>query len=319
MWERIAEFFRRLLRRGPPQPGHFVAGYKLAWDGFLRAAPWVWPARRYLLYVPRGFSRWTRRPMLVLLHGCKQTPEELAAATRIAAVADDNGWLVLLPRQARKANPWGCWNWFDPATSAGHGEAAIVAAQVRTVRRRFRAHPRRIVVAGLSAGGALAAALGVRHPELFAGVWVHSGLACGAASSAAAALGVMKRGADTDTRRIGEEARAAHPAARVPLMLLHGGRDTVVDGVNAGQLLAQYLALNGAAATAGAESRVELPEARSMRVTEYRDGAGVLARRVDVEQLGHAWSGGDESYAFNDPAPPDATALLAAFVREVAG
>ena len=324
---RLSEFLARLVRRAPPTPGHYIAGHKFAWRGRLDAAPWLWPAREYLLYVPRGYGRWTRRPLLVLIHGCKQTPEDIAAGTRIAAMADEYGWLVLLPRQSDKANPWSCWNWFDTATSAGHGETAIVAAQVRAVRRRYRVHPRRIFVAGMSAGGTLAATLGVRHPEMFAGVFVHSGLACGAASGPAAAMQVTSRGADTDTQQIGAQARAAAPGkARLPLLVIHGERDEVVARINAFQLVRQYLALNGVTLSQASgrdderpppdyEFNLELSGGRAMKVAEYRERRRVVARLVQVPELGHAWSGGDASYPFNDPDPPDATGMLGEFVE----
>ena len=298
MLAKLREFLSRLFRRAPPRPGHYVSGHKFAWRGRLDMAPWLWPTREYLLYVPRGYGLWTRRPLVVLIHGCKQTPEELAAATRIAAMADKYGWLVLLPRQSSKANPWSCWNWFDTATSAGRGEVAIVAAQVRAVRRSHRVHPRRIFAAGMSAGGTLAATLGVRHAELFAGVFVHSGMACGAASGPAAAIGVMSRGADTDPRQIGAQARAvAGGKVRVPLLVIHGERDTVVAKINAMQLVEQYRALNG--------------ETLSPALSQGRGST----RLVMVPELGHAWSGGDAAYPFNDANSPDATAMLGEFVE----
>src|SRR5258708_21253578 len=178
----LRQFLPRFSRRAPPLPGHFVSGHKFAWRGRLDAAPWLWPSREYILYVPRGYGRWTRRPLVVLLHGCGQNPEDFAAATRIAALADEYGWLVLLPRQSDKANPWSCWNWFDTATSHGHGETAIVVAQVKAVRRRYRVHPRRIFVAGLSPGGPPPAPPRAHPPPPFAGGFVPSGLATRAPS-----------------------------------------------------------------------------------------------------------------------------------------
>ena len=316
---RIREFFARVLRLPPPAPGYFVKDRKMSLRGWLHSAPWLWPSREYLLYVPRGYGRWSRRPLLVLLHGCKQTPETFAAATRIAELADERKWLVLLPRQTDKANPWSCWNWFDGATSAGRGETAIVAAQIRAVRGRYRVHPRRVFVAGFSAGGALATALAVRRPELFAGVFVHSGIACGAASSASAALNVMSAGADTDPRKIGELARAqAGGAVHLPLFVLHGVLDSVVAEVNAGQVVRQFLALNGYARTGAAgelpspdvEATVTLASGRAVTTSEYRDGPRLLVRMVRITGLDHAWSGGDPAYPHNDPEPPDATSLL---------
>lgn len=321
---RLRELFARIFG-APRKPGHFVAGRAFSWHGRLAAAPFVWPSRDYLLYVPNGYGGWTRRPLVVLIHGCKQTPEELAAGTRIAALADRHGWLVLMPRQTGKANPWSCWNWFDRATAAGRGEAAIVAAQVRSVRRRYRVHPRRVFVAGMSAGGALAATLGVHHSRLFSGIFVHSGIASGAASGPASAISVMTRGADTDPEAIATRARAAAGGAvRLPLLAIHGERDATVAPVNAFQLVRQFLSLNGRPASGDArdarpapdfESIVPLADGRKMTVAEYRDGRRVTARLVQVPGLAHAWSGGDAAFAYNDPAPPDATELLGEFIE----
>jgi poly(hydroxyalkanoate) depolymerase family esterase len=327
LWARAKAFFSKLFRRKPPEPGRFESGAQFAFRGLLATAPWILPRREYLVYVPRGHARWRRVPLLVLLHGCRQTPEEIAAASRITALADELGSLVLLPRQNPRANAWGCWNWFDSPTAHGWGETAIVVAQIRAVRRKYRINSKRVFVAGMSAGGGLASALGVRRPDVVAGVFVHSGVACGAASSAVAALGVLRNGADTDYIGIAREARArANPRALpVPLLVIHGGDDAVVAPVNATQLVRQYLALNGHPA-AGAGSTVELPpadrtetangpDARAATTSEWRVAGNLVARHIRVEGLGHAWSGGDGKYPYNDPQPPDATALFGAFVR----
>jgi poly(hydroxyalkanoate) depolymerase family esterase len=324
--ERVRSAIARLFRRTPPAPGRFVSGSKFSWSGWIAATPWAWPSREYLVYVPRGYSRWRRRPLLVLLHGCRQTPEEIATGTRIAALADRNGWLVLLPRQTEKANPWRCWNWFDTRTSSGDGEAAVVLAQLRAVRRAYRAHPRRIFVAGMSAGGALAATLGMDPRQTFAGVFVHSGIASGAASSALAALDVMARGADTPYERIAATARARNPGRVVPLCAIHGGRDEVVAQINAVQLVRQYLVRNGRIeAMERPPAELPAPDAdmsrdvgdhRTMHTIEYRIGDRVVVRLVRVPELGHAWSGGDAALSYNDAEPPDATALLGDFIVE---
>jgi poly(hydroxyalkanoate) depolymerase family esterase len=318
--------FAGIFRRKPPEPGRFESGSKFSWRGWLASRPWTWPSRDYLLYVPKGYGGWRRRTLIVLIHGCKQTPEDIAAATRIATHADAHGWLVLLPRQVAKANPWSCWNWFDTATSAGRGEAAIVAAQIRAVRRSYRVHPRRIYAVGMSAGGCLAAVLGLRHPALFAGVFVHSGVACGAASAPLTAMRVLAHGADTDYEQIGAEARAEAPrrALPVPLLAISGADDAAVAEINAIQLVRQYLVFNGKLVPhaippnelplADHEATSTLAEARTMTVSDYRDGPRLLVRRVRVAGLAHAWSGGDDAFPYNDANPPDATALLAEFV-----
>ncbi|MDQ6917021.1 MAG: PHB depolymerase family esterase [Pseudomonadota bacterium] len=327
---RVRAFVDRLFRRKPPEPGRFESESKFSWRGWLTSSPWVWPSRDYLLYVPRGYGGWRRRPLIVLLHGCKQTPEDIAAATRIAAHADANDWLVLLPRQTSKANLWSCWNWFDGATSAGRGEAAIIAAQIKAVRRSHRVHPRKIFAAGMSAGGCVAAVLGLRQPQLFAGVFVHSGVACGAASAPLKAMSVLAHGADTDYESIGADARAAAPRGALPVTLLAiaGADDHAVAEINTRQLVAQFLAFNGKPVPHSAtpdilppadhEMATTLAGGRIMTVSNYRVDGRVVARWIRISGLGHAWSGGDDAFPYNDPKPPDATALLAQFVAEFA-
>ena len=146
LWARVRGVFARLVRRAPPPPGRFERGSKFSWRGWIGSAPWAWPARDYLVYVPRGHAGWRRRPLLVLLHGCRQTPEEIAAGTRITQLADERGWLVLLPRQTTQANAWGCWNWFDRRTIAGKGQAAIAAHPRERARTRLERRRRRFCV-----------------------------------------------------------------------------------------------------------------------------------------------------------------------------
>ena len=322
IWSRARDFFGRLFRPAPPAPGRFETGSKFSWRGWVPAAPWVLPSRDYLVYVPRGHARFRRRPLLVLLHGCRQTPEEIAAGTRIAAFADERDWLVLLPRQARDANSWGCWNWFDQRTAAGKGEAAIVAAQVRAVRRIYGAHPRRMFVVGMSSGACLAAVLGLHFTKLFAAVGVHSGVACGAASSPVNAFKVLSTGADTDIDAIALQAREQSSSRALPLCVIQGDSDNVVAPRNAVELVHQYLVFNGLPLQAGAGSGLPtadaslstvLADGRTMITDDYRVDGRIVARLIRVTGLGHAWSGGDAAFAYNDSRPPDATALFGEF------
>jgi len=330
---RLWQFLRGLFRR-EVEPGRFESGTKGSWKGWLESAPLVVPRRDYLVYLPSGHSRWRRAPVLVMCHGCKQTPEEIAAASRITDFADAHGWIVLLPRQKESANPWRCWNWFDRRTAAGTGESAILMAQLDSVRHAYRADAGRVIVAGMSAGGALAAALSLRHADAVRGVFVHSGLACGAASGPATALHVMRRGPDTDTEAIARDERRAMAAnLRLPLCVVHGEQDDVVAPVNAIALVRQYLRLNDHPALArplpeGAsdalppadrESREALAGGRVVHTRDWCDGERLVVRYVSVPGLAHAWSGGDARYPYNDPEPPPATEILARFAADVAG
>ena len=329
LWVRAKSIFDRLFA-SEPEPGRFESGSKWSLRGFVAAAPFVAPSREYLVYVPRGRSVWRRAPLIVLCHGCRQTPEEFAQGSRITDLADRHGFVVLLPRQKDSANPWRCWNWFDTRTMSGAGEAAIVAAQIRSVRRRYRCHRQRVLVAGMSAGGAFAAVMGVRYPDLVKAVAVHSGLACGAAKSPLSAIAVMQSGPEQDVAAIGDVARAtARPRdLPIPLLAVHGEADPVVSPRNAAALVRQYLHLNGHASTRAAdatssampaadtESRTTLANGRVEVVREWRSHGRLIVRLVEVTGLGHAWSGGDPTLAYNDAEAPDATALVGAFLAD---
>ena len=203
--QRLRSALARWFGRAPT-PGRWLEGSTFALSGFIWLRPWVLPRRRYRLYIPANRRRDERLPVLVLIHGCRQDAETFARGTRIAALADQERFLVLMPDQSDGANDWRCWNWFDTRTIAGKGEAAIVARMARTVARKHDADFGRIVAAGLSSGAALAAVLGIRHADVFDAVVTHAGIACGATSTPFTALAVLKRGPETDIARIGREA-----------------------------------------------------------------------------------------------------------------
>lgn len=321
VWRRTAGFLQRLFRRAPPAPGRFSLGQRSSLHGFISVSP-APPWRDYLLYLPRGHDASRRAPLVVWLHGCQQDPEAFAAGSRIAAVADDRGFLVLLPRQNRLANSQRCWNWFDPRTAGGAGEAAIVAAQVSAVMQKVAVDRRRIYVAGLSSGGTLAATLALRAPQLFAGVAVHSATPCGAATNTSTAARVMAEGPDGATDAIAAAARRNAPeGARVPALVIQGSADTTVAPVNAVFLARQFLLLNGLGLK-------ELPAAPALpspqrSASVYRDGKyevgeyyaqGRLAvRLIRVDGLGHAWSGGDAGLPYFAARGPNATRLVCEF------
>ncbi|MGQ0547518.1 MAG: extracellular catalytic domain type 1 short-chain-length polyhydroxyalkanoate depolymerase [Betaproteobacteria bacterium] len=295
-------------RRAPPQPGRFALRQKSSLHGFIgafAAPPW----REYLLYLPRGMEGLRRPPLVVWMHGCRQDPEEFAAGTRIARLADERGFVVLLPRQNRLANSERCWNWFDRRTARGLGEAAIVAAQAADVLERFGLDEKRVYVAGMSSGGGLAAALALHKPDLVRAVAFHSGVPCGVANDAADAHRVMAEGPKGDV--------LPTTRGRVPALIIHGKDDATVAPVNAVHLARQFIAFNGGEVPPGAAlprpGMLPLPWRSNGPDGDYYVGRRLAARVLTIAGLGHAWSGGDPAHPFFAAEGPDATELICDF------
>ncbi len=255
--------------------------------------------RPYRLYVPS--HRAMRMPLLVMLHGCTQTPEDFAAGTRMNTLAEAAGLVVLYPAQVASANQQRCWNWFNPADQQREaGEPSLIAGMTRQVLAEHAGDPARVYVAGLSAGGAQAAIMARTYPDLFAAVGVHSGLACGAASDMVSAFAAMRQGKPG----LGRHA--------VPCIIFHGDADHTVNPRNAAAVASQA----GAAGVVDTEQG-QVPGGLAYTRTRQRAPDG----RIAVEQwmvhgAGHAWSGGSAEGSYTEPRGPDASREMLRFFRE---
>jgi poly(hydroxyalkanoate) depolymerase family esterase len=277
----------------------------------------------YRLYLPSGSSGRDSLQLIVMLHGCRQDSLSFAEGTRMNALAEKGRCAVLYPEQSKHSNPLRCWNWFDSASLAGQGEAALIARLIDQVKERRPIDPRRIYVVGMSAGGAMACILAVRHSRLFAACAIHSGMMYGAASSPMQALAAMRSGPSAESidkaRRLVRE--AAESEAVVPTLVIHGDRDATVNPVNAEQIIgqlkarAEYINPSAGALVASDERHID-SGSRTYRQQDYTQEGRVVLRKVVVEGLGHAWSGGDAQYEFNDAAGPDAGRLILDFVAQ---
>jgi len=265
-------------------------------------------ARRYKLYSPPGLQPGERVPMLVMLHGCGQDAKEIAATTRMNQIAAQKRFVVLYPEQDRLANPKGCWNWFDTQSGRAYGEAALVMAAIDQACLLYPVDRERVAVAGLSAGASMAALLATRYPERFKAVVMHSGIPPGTAHSALTALRAMQGGRATSPLPTTVSADAA---SRPPLLVIHGNVDTVVD-VGNGRTAAQVWA-DAAGARATAQRHVQRGKRYAMKVTDFKHRGKTVATLVDVERLGHAWSGGVAKAPFSDARGPDASRMVWAF------
>ncbi len=281
-------------------------------------------SRGYFLYVPSGLRRSTAAPLVMMLHGCTQTPVEFAATTRFNALADRNGVVLVYPHQTVAHNMQRCWNWFDPRhQSRLAGEPAILAGLVRSLladTRRFTIDPERIYVAGISAGGAMALTLGATHPDVFAAVGVHSGPPFKSASGGRDALAAMA--GRTDLPGLGEI--PARELGLPPTIVFQGTRDHTVRPVAAERITTQWLEVSAAAHGPDDPRRVVRSRtaptstgARTSTVTRWYSARGrnVLESWL-VTGLGHAWSGGSAKGSFSDPVGPRAATQMWRFLSQ---
>lgn len=270
-------------------------------------------ARRFKLYRPPELEANERLPLLVMLHGCGQTAAAFAASTRMNSLAARERFLVLYPEQDRLANPQACWNWFDTASGKAFAEGGLIMRAIDQVCVLHPVDRARVAVAGLSAGASMAALLATRHPERFKAVVMHSGVPPGTAHSGMSALGAMHGRRSTRSLAVSAAAMGVKPgAAWPPLLVIHGGLDHVVADENAHAAVQAWAEASGARAS---KPRLQQRGKRyPMQLTDFKVGPRCVARLVEVNGLGHAWSGGAKSQAFSDPQGPDASRMVWHFV-----
>jgi len=289
----LPSFFARL--RGLLFPDRF------AWAAYTNR----FGTRRYKVYRPRSGGR--ARPLVVMLHGCNQNADDFAAGTRMNQLADRLGFLVAYPEQSVAANPSRCWNWFkDSNHERDAGEPSIIAGITREVIARHGADPRRVYVAGLSAGGGMAAIMGHTYPDLYAAVGIHSGLPYAAASDVRSAVAAM-RGlrATMDPRYRPSLFRA------IPTIVFHGDLDTTVHARNAEQAIVQ-----AGPREEDIKETVEKGQENGRRYTRttQADASGrTVIEHWLVHGTGHAWSGGSAGGSHTDPQGPDASREMLKF------
>lgn len=257
-------------------------------------------ARAYKHFVPPQASLGAPLPLIVMLHGCTQDADDFARGTQMNDLACEQGFHVLYPEQSREANPQGCWNWFKANhQQRGRGEVETLATMIREAVDTHGIDASRVYVAGLSAGGAMAAALAAAYPDLVAAFGVHSGLAAGVASDLPSALGAMK----------GQGGRAA-PRLLTPAIVFHGDADSTVHASNGEAVFASVLPETGSVQRERIVSANGRAATRQRRITPE---GRVLAEHWVLHGAGHAWSGGSARGSHTDPRGPSASAEMLRF------
>jgi poly(hydroxyalkanoate) depolymerase family esterase len=267
--------------------------------------------RTYKLYVPSNPSARQSLPLIVMLHGCTQGPDDFAAGTRMNTLAEEKRCFVLYPAQANSANQSRCWNWFRREDQArDRGEPSIIAGMTREIVRRYSIDARRVYIAGLSAGGAMAAVMAVTYPELYAAAGIHSGLACGSAHDLPSALAAM-RGMPAGPGRTAPPGAASHAT---PTIVFHGDQDSTVHPRNGANVIAQSHHHEGGPGGQVSSERGQAAGGHSYTRTVHRDAAGrVVLEHWLVHGGGHAWFGGSQAGSYTDARGPNASAEMIRF------
>jgi poly(hydroxyalkanoate) depolymerase family esterase len=291
-------------------------------------------SRNYVLWVPSTYDKRKPTALVMLLHGCMQTPQDVAAISGMNLVADKNNFLVVYPEQTREANPLRCWNWFDAKhQERDAGEPALLAAIIKQVGSTHHLDARHVYIAGISAGAAMAVVMGAAYPDLFSGIGVMAGLAFKAGTTVETGLAAMKQGGP-DPKQLGLlafEAMTKGPRGksvrRMPVIVFHGDADPYLSPLNADQVIAQWAKTNDYLDDGKDNDSVKSEPARTFEESvpgghdyiryvygDYSDR--LLMEKWIVKGLGHAWSGSPAAAAFADPKGPSASAEMWRFFTE---
>jgi poly(hydroxyalkanoate) depolymerase family esterase len=262
-------------------------------------------SRAYRLFIPSRYQG-QPLPLVVMLHGCTQSPEDFAAGTRMNFIAEEQTCFVVYPAQHSRANHAKCWNWFRATDQQrDNGEPSLIAGITRQVMRDYSVDPKRVYVGGLSAGAAAAAIMGTTYNDLYAAIGVHSGLACGAAIDLPSAFVAMRQGGGSDGKAI--------PGDRppVPTIVFHGDRDLTVHPNNGDQVLEQF---KKSTSTKKKVHRGRISGGHAYTRTIHTDASGRgIFEHWNIHGAGHAWSGGSPAGSYTDPRGPDATREMLRF------
>lgn len=287
-------------------------------------------SRPYFVYTPVNYQVGTVVPLIVMLHGCTQTPTDFAAGTQMNVLADQKQFIVVYPQQTSADNSLSCWNWFQPADQArGGGEPAIIAGIVQTVEQttsQWSIDTNRVYVAGMSAGAAMAVIMAATYPDIFAAMGSESGLEYQAATSETAATTAQTQGGPDPTQQGQAAYNAMGSAAReVPTIVFQGQSDFTVHPVNGDQIVQQWMETDHLASKGTYNASFNSPSTttngqvpgsggHSYTVQTWNDNNGnEIEEYWKINGMGHAWSGGSSSGSFTDPNGPSATNAMYTF------
>lgn len=282
--------------------------------------------RTYKLFIPSGYSAGTAVPLVVMLHGCSQTPDNIANETELNTYAEAQTFIAVYPQQTSANNNLQCWNWFEPAhQSRGSGEPASIAGITNQVKSQYSVDPDQVYVAGFSAGAAMTVIMGATYPDIYSGIAVGAGLEYKAATSSINAWSAMSSGGpNPNTQGNAAYSAMGSNADLVRVIVFHGTSDYTVQSVNGNQVISQWAQTNDRASDGSDNNNIDdtaeqtindaIPGGRSFTRSIYEDSSGnVVMEKYLITGMGHAWSGGPSGGSYTDPQGPEATELMLDF------
>ncbi len=258
--------------------------------------------------------------LLVVLHGCTQTGSDMAVGGRLNEAAEKYGFIALYPEQTYSANPLKCWNWFNTANQKREGgdEAQAIVELVKTQIAKFGIDPKKVIIAGFSAGGAMASNLAACYSDVFSGALVASGLEYAAATSESGARSAMSRGPSFSIEESAQRAYLCQEQrdSLIPIMVVHGSTDYLVNGINFQRTGQQFLMLNTEIARV-MYGRAEVTEQEGEQIgnglnatfLEAKVNGITVLKTFMVNGMGHAWSGGGNG-SYMEPRGVDVPTLI---------
>lgn len=282
----------------------------------------------YAVYVPSRRRPGTPTALVVVLHGCNESADLLAAASEYNSVAEHNRFIVLYPEvDATDAGYANCWRGISKpeGEGRGRGDAGAIVGMTEAVASRWHVDRRRVYAIGISAGAFETAILGADYPDVYAAIGIHSGAAYMGGEQGCLAPGELPT--NTDSRARAALVAMGTRARLMPVILFHGDADNRIPYRCGQQALAQWLGTDDLilarehrprlSATPAGVRRAVVPGGHAYTVTSYSDARGCLVLQLwTVDGMGHYWSGGsaDSSTAlYSDPRGPSAAAASWAF------
>jgi poly(hydroxyalkanoate) depolymerase family esterase len=297
-----------------PASGKWLASHLsgISERGLRRMSYWLYLPDRSAAKAEAGAGL----PLVVMLHGCDQSATSFAQGTRMNQLAETAGYAVLYPQQAVSTHPHRCWKWYDRATQKGAGDVPLIVGIINKVLKHYPIDRARIYICGISAGAGMANIVALNHPELFAGLGLHSGPSFGAGHSAIGALAVMQHGAAGRVEGAIEEVLDRRPGfPPLPTILIQGDGDQVVRPINQTHLERQAMLVNQLTDDSPAQVREKAANKRghAYQLRDVYRGRKVMLRVARIAELKHAWSGGDGRISFNSGHGPNASKMMLDF------